>query len=554
MAEIPDVGGRGTPRSNRAIVTDRSGLILGDALEDVGGELGRVGEELEQKRNRFALAKAKSSFLRADLEARAELEQDQDFTTHEQRYREKLGKARDAATDMIEDQEQRTFFGMEADLDLERGVAAVRQRARSIETDSAMADLSTMLDGNRAAALQAKDEPTRAAIIQNSMEAIAAAREQYGDSFTELDATKLRQQWTHDYAEASIAMMPASQRVAVLKNPKNTAAAFLQPDERAKLLKAAEDEDKELRIRSSSQDQSDRIMEAHSDRGEALAAARAIKDPEIRDATTTRVNARFAELEAIDNERNDKAFTDAATLVEQKGSIDGIDVRTWQTVLTQSQRVALEARAKQLRDGIEPTTDIALWYERRQEAADHPAAFAKRNLMDDRHLLADGDFKGLAEIQAAIRDGNPKADQLLSGVRTATQVVDDTLRQIGIDPSPKPGTTGAEQVARFSRAVDERVMALQTVTGHKATTEEVQGIVDELVVKGEVPGRTFFGLFSSSDDKFLFEIEDGEAFSVTAVDQVPAADRRQIEAALKKRGRPVTSEAVLTLYNAGRAQ
>jgi hypothetical protein len=656
MAELPNpYGQRQVPRSQRQIVTDNSGELMGRAAVELGQGVEAVGAHAQQREDQFNYAKARSSLLQADLEARQSLENDQDYETHEQRYTEKMAKARDDAAELIRGPTDRAQFQQESNLDISRGSAAVAQNARGIEVDKAMSDLSTLLEGNRAAALKATDEPTRSAIIQNSIDAIGAARSQYGDRFTAVQATQLRQQWTRDYAEGAITMMPADQRIAalkgepadrhmaakappglvepgnveawdrkVLKNPDGSysttssmsigedkgevliptvvngvrlsqaeaikhyhdtgehlgvfdtpehadayaqflheqqaayiengsktksVADFLQPDERAKMLKQAEAEDKETQLRAASQKASDGIMGKYNDQGEALAAARKITDPDVRDATTQRVNQRFAEIKQVDEEHRDAAFTAAAAQVEKTGSVDGIDVRTWQTTLTLPQRNALEARAKQLREGEEPKTDLAVYYETLQQSQSDPNAFMRRNLMIDRPSLSAGDFQSLAHLQVAMRTKDGSDEKLLAGVRTRQQVVDGTLREIGVKFGEGASPDQNMRANEFRSQVDERVIALQKQTGKEATAEDVQKIADGLIVKGSTPGHVL-GIIPWSTSKRLYEVNPGDEFAVKNVNDVPAGDRTQIEAALKRAGRAVSNEAVLMLYNA----
>jgi hypothetical protein len=671
VAELPNpYGPRELPRSQRQVVSDNSGELMGRAAVELGSGLAQVGAQAQQREDQFTYARARSALLQADLTSRQALEGDQDYETHEQRYSDAMSKARDDAAQLIRGPSDRALFQQESNLDIQRGTAAVRQSARGIEVDKAMADLSTLLDGNRSAALKAADEPTRAALIQNSIDAIGAARSQYGDHFTESAATKLRQQWTRDYAEGAIAMMPAGERVAALKgetrgarpdladlqakpgspgtdasawgkrvdgsnkgagwlgvlrrpdgnvstelsvgvnidgkereipllvptlsrsevqqvlasdktppavldkavafarqriaagqdpfasaaeSPQTTKARsvadFLQPDERAKMLEAAQREDDETRLRGESQNASDSIMDKYNDRGEALAAARKIADPKLRDAVTQRVDSRFSEMKQIDDERRDNAFTNAATLVEKNGSVDGIDVRTWQTVLTPPQRQALEVRARQLREGEEPKTDLAVYYDLLQQTQADPNAFIKRNLMADRPSLSASDFQSLAHLQVAMRVKDGSADKLLTGVRTKQQVVDGVLREIGVKFGEGASPDQNKHANEFRYQVDQRVEALQKQTGKEATPDDVQKITDALIVQGTVPG-TALGILPWSTTKRAYEVGPNDDFHVTNVNAVPAEDRRQIEAALKRKGLTVSNAAVLTLYNA----
>jgi hypothetical protein len=318
---------------------------------------------------------------------------------------------------------------------------------------------------------------------------------------------------------------------------------MIPSDKRAAMLETARKEQDALRIRSESQSATDKIMDAHESRAEALKAAREIADPEVRDSVVGRVNQRFSELDAIESEDMERIMTSASVQVEEFGTTDGIHRGDW-LKLNLAERRALELRAQQVKSGIEPETVIDLWYSIQQQIAHDPKGFSNRNLMMDRAGLSNSDFQNFARIQTAIKEGSNDADQLLGGVRTATQVVDDTLRSIGIDASPEAGKQDATRVARFSRMVDERVQDFQIVNGRKAVTADVQAIVDELIIQGQQPGTKFFGLIPVSRDVRAFEAEEG--FVAT---EVPQAEASKIHAALTRAGVPVTNEEVLRLYN-----
>jgi hypothetical protein len=538
---LPDVesfGPRPIPTSRRPIASDRSGEILAGAVDDAGNALGNIAELKMALEDKFNYSTAKSAVLMADIEARKELENDRDFETHEKRYREKIAKAREAATASIRSVSDRATFELDSNLDLERGAAAIRDHAKSIETDIARSTLEEIGNSARTGGLEATDEETRAAIIENHRDAIDGAVDKGYLSAEE--ATKRKQAWTVEFAESYLKTLPAEQRIALLSKPDTNESRFLDKDVRVKLLDEAQKEDRELRVRSESQRQADRIMTNFADRSYALADARRIRDPEVRDATVARVNAQFNEEKLVLDERQDTAFTEAGTLVERTGSIDDIDASTWQNVLSLPQRQALEARAKQLRDGTPPKTDQALWYEIRKQATDDPQAFAKRNLMFDRPSLDDGDFQSLADLQAQVKAGGGKADKTLSGIRTNEQVVNGALREIGIDYGDGASVEQNTRANDFRRKVDDKVLDRQRATGKEVTLEEVQAITDGLILEVDVPRALWFDRTTR-----VFESDD--------LSSIPTQDVVEIEKALRKRNLPVTDAAILSLYNDGLA-
>ena len=242
MARLPDAMslGRPVPQPRRSVVTDQSGQITGQAVEAAGNSLIRLSQQREERQDRIGYAQARSTLLQADIAARQELENDNDFATHETRYREKLGQARQDATRLIRGRTDRALFELDTAADLERGVAEIRGQARRKEVDTNRASLNDTLPKNRTAALEAKDEGTRKALIQSTQEAITGAAERGYISAQE--AVDLRQRWTADYGEGHLDIQSLPDRIKILSNPKGTPADYIAPDRRAVLLKAARNE------------------------------------------------------------------------------------------------------------------------------------------------------------------------------------------------------------------------------------------------------------------------------------------------------------------------
>jgi hypothetical protein len=242
MPKLPDVTSlqRPVPRSQRAIPSDRSGEIEGAAVADFGGNLARIGGDIQQRQDRFAYAQARSELLQADIAIRRELENDQDFATYEQRYREKLGKAREGATAKVQGRMDRALFEQETKLDIERGVSSVREIARRKEVDVGRAGLQQTLANNRTVALETGDEALRTALISSTTDAILGARDK--GYINAQEAVDERQRWTADYAEGFLDIKPLPERIKILSEPKGTPADYIAPDRRAVLLKAARNE------------------------------------------------------------------------------------------------------------------------------------------------------------------------------------------------------------------------------------------------------------------------------------------------------------------------
>lgn len=300
----------------------------------------------------------------------------------------------------------------------------------------------------------------------------------------------------------------------------------------------------EASLRGESQRNTDAIVAKAPTMTAALEEARKIEEPKLRDETTRRVREFYGLKKQAEEEARAEQFQYAANVLEQTGgNRDQIPADVWMN-LSLSERNAIDARAKQLREGIPPTTDWGTYYELKTLASDAStrAGFLKTNLIEHRHKLGDAEFKDLVNLQAQLRRGDDSAETELMGYRTTQQIVSQALGQAGIDASPKPGSKDAARLASFARQVDEQIVEIQERTGKKATTEERQRIVDNLMVKGAVERGWLW-----DTRKPVFEAEPGDEIEVQYED-VPAREKSYIEAALKARGLPVDERTVTEMY------
>jgi hypothetical protein len=275
----------------------------------------------------------------------------------------------------------------------------------------------------------------------------------------------------------------------------------------------------------------------------ALEKAREVQDPKLRDALSDRLKSEFANRETARRNDEEKLFENVSRVVEQSKSRDQIPVDQWLALSPQA-RSSVDARIAQLRKGVEPETDPSLYYNLKTQAAtpELKNQFLQTNLLLVRPHLSDSDWKEMVNIQTSLRSKDGKADAELDGFRNNQSIVNDTLNQIGIDPTPKTGSDDAGKVNLFRQKVDEQVRAIQQTNGRKATNEEVQTIVDRLATK-VVTDRGW--LWNSH--KRAFEVNDTNPIDVDT-SEIPRAERQKIEDALRSHKLPVTDEAVRSLY------
>lgn len=239
MAKIPDVtslGERRIPTGRAPEYQDRSAEIAAESFGNAARQLGSAVVDFADRRDNFRVAKAGAAF--STSEAAARQFQDNDWESYESRYRESMGKAKEEALKGVRIPANRQSLELEFDSAVERGVLSVRNAARGKEVEFGRADLSSMLDSYRTAALSSGDEALRQKNVFGAQTAIKAALDnRYIDP---TDAESINKAWVQSYGEGTLDTLPYAQQVEMLKKPEGTPAAFLAPDRRANLLRQAE--------------------------------------------------------------------------------------------------------------------------------------------------------------------------------------------------------------------------------------------------------------------------------------------------------------------------
>lgn len=201
MPRLPDrdsLGARPVPVSRRGIASNPAAGVVGSAVSDVGGVLTGAAQQQFEKQDKLSFAAARSAVLKADIQARRELEDDQDYATFDKRYTEKMNAVRASAAQMLTSKSDRALFEMDTGVDFERGRSQILEAARGKEVTAKKAVISQSLDNLGDTARDAMDEPTRAAAIGTVRELIDGAKKE--GIVDPLEAENLRTKWSGDIA------------------------------------------------------------------------------------------------------------------------------------------------------------------------------------------------------------------------------------------------------------------------------------------------------------------------------------------------------------------
>lgn len=243
--------------------------------------------------------------------------------------------------------------------------------------------------------------------------------------------------------------------------------------------------------------------------------------PEQRQRISAEVVRRVETHKRAVKERGDAATADAFQRVAQAGG----DL----SVLTASERQAIPGEdlprlmsfAKSIAAGVEPETNMAV-YARLSDPA-MLRGTSEADLFRLRTQLSNADFRHFVnERQKLVNPGASKGAGPGDLNGAVKQVLDERMRVMGQDPSPKDGSSDAQRVGAIRQTVNTSVLAAQAASGKQMSDAEVAAHIDGLMAKSV----TFRGLFSNSSKPVL----------AVSFGDIPRAERDAIKSAFKRQG------------------
>lgn len=242
MAKIPDgtaLGERVPPRTGGSQYIGRAPQIAAAGAIHAAEALGDVVTQFARQDDAFNFARARNAMLGEEAAIRKELETNQEWQTHEQRFTERMKKKREEMAPQIRGARSRTLFEQESEADILRGLEGVRANARRVEGVWGRSQLDDMLETNRRAALESQDPAQRDQLMLGTLDAITGARDK--GYINPEQAVAARQAWTSAYGEGFVAMQSDAEQLKMLRKPKGTPADFIDPAKRAVLIDRLEE-------------------------------------------------------------------------------------------------------------------------------------------------------------------------------------------------------------------------------------------------------------------------------------------------------------------------
>ena len=333
--------------------------------------------------------------------------------------------------------------------------------------------------------------------IGNTVSSIRANSEGKDKAVVDLEVAKAKSKARYTVlSQMVMAKRPASQVKEYMERYQSELAAGGDLDNAQTIVQ-------EYTATSEAQELTDSIMASHDNLQDALAAARNLEG-EQRDAVTTRVKQRFAEEEAARNQLKQQTYDEAQRIVEESGDISGISPEMKMN-LDSSQLHALETRARQVRDlqisGLEPVTDRTKFSKWIAQSIEDPDGFAEIDPYETfRQHADDADYQKLLSLQASIKSGR-------SGDLNTTMTVDfnervaTAARRSGvIGWDDKVSGLNSSKMKRYTAFRDRIALRIEEFEREqlggkrKATGAEQQKIVNEALAETVTVPQSFAGI------------------------------------------------------------
>lgn len=491
MPRIPDdmgaYGGGPSLQPRRGVVQGpRDGTI--DAMADLGETIGKIGSQIQDREDKLNYAAAKTQYLKSKIQIESEFENDQDYQTYGDRYKEKIGKARGDAVALIRNPTMRESFQFDTDVDIEQGLAGMAKKAFAKEKDNGRAKLFGLLDESQKLITSTSDQLIRTSAYDNVNASVDSAIE--NNWLSREEGGNLKRKFAEESALQEFTSKSAEEQLQMLKD-NHAALQFIPADKRQQLGERAQ----------------------------------------------SSVVSKLFLQKRIENLQRAETFDGLADALEQnEGDISAIPADQFLS-LKPEQQLRLRQYGANLASGKYNVTDVAKYHDLKNLAA-NPASremFLNKDLTSEVLDFAPAERKELINLQAKLRNKDPEADKVLDGYRSVGQRLNDTLIQVGFDTKPKAGSNGAKNLALLRDSVERDIVREKQRLGKKdLAPEEEQRVIDRALIKQQSP--TWWG---GTKETYTFQAE---------IDDVSDEDRVQIEAALRAEGQVVNDANILKRY------
>ena len=281
--------------------------------------------------------------------------------------------------------------------------------------------------------------------------------------------------------------------------------------------------DKVLKVNTlaaESSKRADEITRAFPDVTSQLAEARQMEPGEMRDKVIQRIKETNADTQAAREADNKNRVTGLSQIIEQSGGYGRLPV-TELMKLDSDDRAKLEARARQLKEGVVAEKASRNYYKIMNIAAEEPGKFRNMNLDLVRGQVTAEELTKFIGMQDDLKAG--RGVKALDQHRTAQAIADDGARASGL----KGRVWDAAGLQKYQDEFFRRVDVESENKGKPLNDEEMTRIRDNMLVK-VVTDRGW--IYNSRDRAYnITALKDGQtAPDIEDVSRIPDQTMRQI--------------------------
>lgn len=424
----------------------------------------QVASNVNDRLDRASMQKAKIEFQRAKLDADAAFDQDPDFSTHETRYNELLGKAVESSSKLVRNPRMAEAFKEEIGLYQAEGAANIKKKAFAKEIKYGIADLDGKLTTARENYLRATDPKDREFSLNGIMESIDFAEE--SGYIDKVQSQSMREKAAVDLAIASIKIEPASKQVQLLKENQGL-IDVIPKDIRLKMIEQAEgasQTDVALTIAG-------QIRSRGGDLSERFAEADKIKDVKVREMVKSQVEQDVGrEKRAVAQKQYDAYDSLKKNVIAGKTSLEVSKENpdAWNS-MSGDQQQAIRSMDSNKRE----TSDLNVYNTINQMARENKDK-AYQHWLENADKLSSSDNKQISD-----RFAKPEE---LDGFLERTGRLEVALRRIDVTDKKSDSFNMARE------QLDKDYMSFEKTKGRKPDAEELDkliiGITDKVVEGG----------------------------------------------------------------------
>lgn len=477
---------------NAPDVAGRQMAQMGQAVQSLGGEAGRIALDMQQQANQVKLNDAMNKAMQAQLrltfdpaEGYTHLRGDAALTRPDGKalpneFDEKLGKSLDEIEGTLGNEAQKTAFRQQAgQLRAQFQGKVTAHMAKEFGDYQISVQDGTIATARDQMALAWGD----AGAVQQSTNAIKAAVAEKGRL----------QGWSAQQVEAGMREVLSPGHASVVASAVDAGkldyareyfkqvGAELTPQARLQLTKVLDAGDFEART----QDAADRLLAKHEgDAAAALAEVRATMSGKDEDATVQRIKAIDGERVQMRERVRREAYGVGRNLMAQGKAVPPSIMTAMGDEHAAQIREAQQARAKAAAAEKPIKTDWPLYLQLREKAVADPQGFAADDLTRYVDRIGPAQLEQLADIRAAL--GNAASKGKARDAATLTQQMNATMQALGVKDAKVKG----QFLGYVQSAADD---AMQAQGGKPLSFDQRQKIIDEAVLRGPDPDAWFFG-------------------------------------------------------------